>query len=571
MTLPVTIIPSQTDAKSPVDDDLMDGIRQDLNDLDARFLSVKTFDYEFKVNGPLYFLTPSYGIYKRLDGAMVAAAQTFSRARLYAEIPGTSGTLTADVRKYRRTQTPITSIAKQYSQAINSIAQIAPAIATQSISRATSQISTQSITRWKPAINISSIILLGSNLVRYNLASAVDSDWKVGDSITVASATTGANNGNFTIARINDDDANNIVLTNASGVAQTSAAGTLALNAWSYNFTNPVSSQFVAGENATFASHTSGGNNGTFAIYATNQTGNNIIVKNVNGVAQASTPGTVDVNRWAYTYASAVPSDFVVGETAQLSTHTSGANNGALLIVGVNVSGNNLILRNDAGVAQGAAAGNANTYRWVYALPVDPTSSFTVGQNTVISGTTSGANSGTFSVKQINRLGTNNIVIFNVSGVTQAGAAGTLAHERTIISFASDQSSIYTTSSNIEIYTAIAAGNNGYFDVVEVNRGGGSTFNVCVVNPSGVAQASPAGRIEIESKSILSSYLTILYPDNATNNNSNNNKYLNYTSTSSLNANAVISAADVTNGVVIALDLRTIPSGNISDVVLQLI
>ncbi len=571
MALPVIISPSQVDAKSPVDDDLMDGIRVDLNDLDSRFAGVKTFPYEFKVNGPLAFLVPSYGIYKRLDGALVPTAQTLTFARMYCEVPGVSGNLIADVRKYRKTNTAITAISKQFSSSINSITQIAPALATQSISRATAQIATQSISRWKSTINISSIILLGNNLVRYNLAAALDSDWKQGDSITFASASSGVNNGNFTIVRVNDDELNNIVVTNASGVAQTGAAGNVALNAWAYNFTNPVNAQFVAGESATFAAHTSGGNNGTFTIYALNAGGNNIIVKNVNGVAQASAVGTTDVNRWAYTYSASVASDFAVGEFARMAGHSTGANNGDFRITGVNVSGNNIVVFNAAGVVQGAAAGTANTTRWIYALASDPTSQYSLAQRAVISGATNPANNGTFSVVQINRLGTNNLVVVNTAGVTQAGAAGTLDHERTIISFSSDQSAIYTTESNIEIGgTLPSAGNLGQFDVVEVNRGGGANYNVVVNNASSVAQASPAGRVLIESKSILTSFLTLNFPAVSTE-NTNNNSFLQAVSTSSLNANAVISAGDVSNGVLLSLDIRSIPSGPIADVVVQIV
>ena len=287
MALPFPIAPSQTDAQSPVDDNLMDSIRLDLGYLDTAITSVQSFDYQFKMNGPLSALTPAFGMYKRLDGALVVKEQTLQVVRLYAEIPGTTGTLEIDLRKYRATNTPITSIAKQYSQSINSISQIAPAIATQSISRVTSQINTQSITFFKPTININSITNIGSNLSRINLASAVDSAYSAGDVITVAGATNAANNGQFLISRINDDGLNNLVVLNGAAVDQNSAAGTIQLVAFSYNFTNPVSTQFVAGEAAVFAGHTTGGNNGTLNIFAINQLGNNIIVKNNTGATQA--------------------------------------------------------------------------------------------------------------------------------------------------------------------------------------------------------------------------------------------------------------------------------------------
>jgi hypothetical protein len=254
-----------------------------------------------------------------------------------------------------------------------------------------------------------------------------------------------------------------------------------------------------------------------------------------------------------------------------MASHTSGSNNGDFVIVAVNSGGNNIVVINNSGVAQGAAAGNANTLRWVYALPTDPSSQFTVGQNCVTSGTTSGANSGTFAVVQINRLSTNNIVIFNASGVAQVGAAGTLAHERTIISFGSDQSAIYTTASNIEVIGTTSTANQGYFNVLEVNRGGGSNYNVVVINTASVAQANPVGRISIESKSIFATRPTLVYPSDSFS-NTYNNGFLRFVTASgaAFNSEATISAADVTNGVVLGFDIVRIPSGAIADIVVQI-
>jgi hypothetical protein len=571
MALPYPIASTQTDAKSPVDDNLMDSIRLDLDYLDTSIVGVQSFDYQFKMNGPLSALTPAFGIYKRLDGAMVVKQQTLQFVRLYAEIPGTTGTLEIDLRKYRKTNTAITGIQKQYSASINSIAQVAPGLATQSISRVTPQIATQSISLFRPAINIASITPIGSNLSRINLSASLDSNWANGNSITVAGATAGANNGAFTIVRINDDGLNNIVVTNASAVEQTSASGTVQLNAWSYNYSNPVSTEFVAGESVVMAGHSNAGNNGTFTIFAINQAGNNIIVKNASGVAQAGVAGTADVTRWVFSYASAVGSDFVVGERARMSGHTSGLNNGDFLITAVNQGGNNLVVSNPAGVAQGGIAGNANTTRWVYALPTDPSTQFVVGQSCVISGTTSGANSGTFEVKQINRLATNNIVVSNTSGVAQVGASGTLAHERTIISFASDQSAIYSTASNVEVTGTVSTANQGYFDVVEVNRGGGANYNVVVINRASVAQNNPVGRVAIESKSIFATRPTLVYPHDSYSNTYNNEQIRFVTASGgALNAEATITATDVANGILLGFDIVRIPTGAIADIVVQI-
>lgn len=567
MSLPYPIASSQTDAYSPVDDNLMDSIRLDLDFLDSSIVSIKSFDYEFKINGDLSLL-PEGASRKRLDGALVAAAQTFTRARLFLENPGISGTLEVDIRKYKTPNTVITALTRQYNQSISSIAQIAPALATQSISKFITQINTQSISRWQSTINISSIILLGSNLVRINLASAVSADWLVGDSVTIASATSGANNVTATIVRVNDDGANNIVITNASGVAQTGAAGNIGLNAWSYVYINPVStSGYVVGESVIFASHTTGANNGTFTIYAVNSGGNNIVIKNSSGAAQAGVAGTSDTSRWTYTYSSSVASDFVAGEKARMSSHSTAANNGDFTIVAVNSGGNNIVVSNTAGVAQAGVAGTADTTRWIYTLPTDPTSSFSVGQNFVASSTTSALNSGTFSVKQINRSSLNNLVVSNVNGVTQAGAAGTLVHSRMLISFSSDQSSVYTTASRVNIFGTVSYANNGEYTVLEVNRGGGANYNIVVDNTLGVEQASPSGRINYESRTIFVNRPSLTLATNTYNSTTREMQYV----TKTVAGGDFNSEATVTAGTMLMMEFVSIPIGSPSGVVLQLV
>ncbi len=559
----ISLLPSQVDAKSPVDDTLMGTIKDDLDDLDSRFSTVKTFDYEFKINGDLSIL-PIGKYRRRLDGGLVAAAGTFTRARLFLENPGVSGSLEIDIRKYNTTNVLIAALSRQYSAAINSVTQIAPALATQSISRFVAQINTQSISRWKSSINISSIILLGANLVRINLASALDADWLVGDSITIASASSGANNVTATLVRINDDGGNNIVITNASGVAQTAAAGTVSLNAWAYNYVNPVSTTgFVATESVIFATHSTGANNGTFTIYAVNSGGNNIIIKNSAGVAQAGVAGTADTSRWNYTYSASVAADFVVGESARMASHSTGANNGDFVIRAVNSGGNNIIVSNAAGVAQGGVAGTANTTRWIYALPTDPTSSFSVGQTFIASGTTSALNSGTFTVKQINRSAVNNLVISNVNGVTQAGAVGTLDHTRMLVSFTADQSSIYTTASRVNIVDTVSPLNLGEFTALEINRGGGANYNVVIENATGVVQASPCGRINFESRSIFNTKPILTLPTNILN---RTNRDLKYVTSTDFNSEATVTA-----GTILAMEFTQIPLGSPSDCVIQLI
>lgn len=498
----ISISSSQTAAKAPVDQTLMDDIRLDLDFLNTGVSASGVS--KFNVNGPLSVLRQSLPD-RRRDGAIQTAAKTFSSYGVYLEKPGTSGTLEIDVRKYRTPNTPIIGIDYQYSQAINSIALAGSALNTQSISKATPQVATQSISFWKATINVSSIIAIGGGFWRYNLAAAVDADWAAGDYVTFASCTTGANNGLFQIQRLGDDGGNNVIIYNGNGVAQTGAAGTAQLMAMAYTLIDPADANFNPGESALFASHTTAANNGTFAIYGINKGGNNIIVKNSAGVVQAGVAGTCDALRWTYTYGSAVTAtDYVVGETANMASHTTSGNNGNLSIVGVNVGGNNIVVYNVSGALQAGVAGTANTNRWVYALPTDPTSSFSAGQTFVAVSTASSANAGTFTVKQINRSAINNLVVYNTIGVSQVGAAGTLNHTRRVIKFSADQSAIYSTASRAELRNLADQSALAAYDVVEVNRGGGSNFNIVVDSNAVTTQASPCGRVAIESRSLFS-------------------------------------------------------------------
>lgn len=500
---------TQVDKKSPVDDILMTSIAEDLYYVKNNTSSAGGV-FEFKVNGSLSTISTLLP-FRRIDGAFVMSATTFSKYGVFLEIPGLSGTLEIDMRKYRAPDTPIIAIDYQYQQNINSITRAGTSTNTQSITAATPQVATQSIAFWKAAINISSIIYLGNNLWRYNLATAPDADWQAGDYILVASATSGGNNGTFQIVRTNDDGIPNIIISNSAGVAQTGSAGNILLQAMSYIITNPANAQFTIGEKARFASHTSGNNNGDFAIYQVNQGANNIIIKNQIGITQGGVAGTIDCLRWAYNFSSSAPADLVAGENGLFAAHTTSGNNGVLPIKAINLSGNNVIVYNTAGALQGGVAGTVDSNRWVYALPTDPATSFVVGNTFRAANTTTLANSGLFTVVQVDRSATNNLVIYNENGVTQAGAVGTLTHTRRLIKFSSDQSAIYSTASRIGM-RGVPDGfyNMGFeFTVLEVNRGGGANFNIVINNDSGSSQVSPAGEITIESRSIFSTRPTI--------------------------------------------------------------
>lgn len=507
MTLPtgaafIDIALEQVDKKSPVDDVLMTSVAEDLYFLRNGGGSSGVF--EFKVNGRLETIRNTLPV-RRIDGAFVMAALTLSSASQYIEYSGTAGVIETDLRKYRAVNIPITGIDPQYSAAISSITRAGAAGATQSIAQATAQINTQSISYWKTQRNVQSIVKLAGTKTRYNLDVAPDADYEVGDYITFAGCTAGANNGTFSIVEVNQDGLANVVVLNGSGVNQSGVAGTADLQAMSYNLAGPASTEFVADEKALFAAHTNANNNGLFTIYAVNSGANNLVVKNRLGVTQGGVAGTIDNRRWTYTLAAAASSDLVVGETALFASHTSANNDGTFPITSVNSGGNNITVYNVNGVAQGGVAGSVNSYRWIYALPTDPTSSFSVGQTFTVESATTFGNNGTFTVVQINRLAANNLVVHNESGATQAGAAGTLTHTRQLVKFSADQSAIFSTASRVALTNvSVTLYGTGEHDVLEVNRGGGANYNVVIDVPFGDSQASPCGRVTLESRSVFS-------------------------------------------------------------------
>lgn len=561
MALTYPIVPTQTAAKAPVDEQLMDDIRLNLEDLDSRVSTSGSSDYQFKANGYLNNITKL----NRVDGCVVSQSVTLQRCVAMLEYGGAGGTLTIDIKRVTKPDSKITQILRQFSSSINSIARAGSSINTQSVTRATAQVSTQSITQWKSNINISSIILVGNNKVRVNLASQPDSDWKVGDSVNVSSASNALNDGNFTILELNQDGGNNVVFTNASGVEQSGATGTLRLNAWSYNLTNPANAHFAAGESALLASHTEPGNNGTLPIYAINQGGNNIIIKNASGETQGTATGTIDTNRWIFAFSSAAPADYVVGEKALTASHTSGSNDGSFPIAAVNSGGNNVVLYNTAGVVQGGAAGNVNTKRWVVFFSSDPSAQVSTGYNVSIVGASNSLNNGDFEVKQVNRSTSDNVVIYNDAGVAQGGAGGSLVTKRALIKFASDQSATITTLSRITVFGSMRGLSDGDWSVLEVNRGGGSNYNAVVELPStSVEQVGAAGRVVFESKSVFDTLPSFVIPP----------KSSGFVGTHGLvTSNAVLNSSRkiIPSGTLLMADIISIPDGSPKNLTIHLI
>ncbi len=540
----VALTTAETDAKSPMDDALWLKVKENFDDLDSRVINAAAAPFQFIVGGRLQFISG----FKRSVAQMVTSEEfTPSRCRYGLKRSGSGGSMAFDIRKHTSPGSLITEIASQYSGATQSIARAGSALSTQSITRAATQIATQSITHAKAANNVQSIILLGTvhypgadagtdlpTLVQYNLASTIDSDTLVGDSIVFASCTTGANNGTFTIVEKNRGGGNNVVVTNASGVAQTGVAGNAQVKIMSYNFTNPVDTSFGAGYAHLFATHSTGANNGTLTIYAINQGGNNIWVKNSTGAVQAGVAGTVDTNFFAYNFsAPASATDYVVGESVNAASHTSGSSNGTgLIIIAVNSGGNNVVIHVSGGVTQGGVAGNIVTNRWIYSMPTDPSAQVSAGHHFFADNHTTAANNGYWEVKEVNRSAANNVVIYNTSGVAQAGVLGTIYSTRKLIKFASDLSATYNTNSYVELEGCVEYPHNSqwYYEpyrVLEVNRGGGANYNIVVdfyargiityqgdnssLYESGVEQASPAGYVKTEMKSIFNTSPTLAY------------------------------------------------------------
>lgn len=494
---------NEVDPKSPIDDTLMFKIKDNFDDLNGRLITAGNSPFFWEFLGPVYQLK---SIKRSVGYGLVNKEFTPTVCRFMVKQSGVSGSLRFDIRKHTAPITPITGIDHQFTAATSSIARQGSSLSTQSVTRTAAQINTQSITFAKAAVNISSIIGLGSNLWRYNLASNLDVDWAIGTPITFASATAGGNNLTTTIVDVGISGQPYVTISNASGVAQVGAAGTAQPKIMSYNFTNPVAADFVAGRTAQMTSHTDAANNGTQTIYKVNSGGNNIWVINSTGTVQAATPGTVDVNTWKFALtAPASTTDYIVGERALTASHTSGGNNNNLLIVAVNSGGNNVVLENSAGVAQGGAAGTVDTNRWKYNLPSDPTTQLSVADNVYMDGHTTPANNGFFVLKD---LSSTTIVVYNEVGVAQGGAAGNVYSGRKLVKFSSDQSANFTTDSYIEMQETVSglysmATGRAPFKVLQVNRGGGASYNVVIDNPSAPGQASPAGFVSVEMKSIF--------------------------------------------------------------------
>lgn len=540
----VVISPTQTDAKSPVDDLLMDTIREDLDYLLTAIAGSNAQPFDFRVDGNLMELAYSehsaqtvrrdsnaplggLSIAHRLDGTLIARTQTLTASKLYLERGARGGSLICDLRKYRQVNHGIQRIDPKFTDAMSGTAsRLLTGVPTQSVTRATPVINTQSIALWKPSLNVQSIyrIYPGDRAAyrQINLDSAPDSDWKIGDRITLSGTTT--EDGTYQIVEVNRDGGFNVViageLVGGPFSDQTTPAGTCDLLAWAYTYSNPVDSAFTVGDRVAMAGHTSGGNNFTGvsvsnpSIYAINQGGNNIIVKNQNGVAQAGAAGTASCLRWIYAYTAATDTvNFQVGKFANFSGHTSGNNNGTRLVLAIDVAGFNVTVFNASGVTQAGIAGSLNSCYFVLPTVADLSASVAVGDwlrfgsNTLL------------QIFDVNVLSGLNLVIYGGSTDYTANS-NNLEATKIVLKLDADYSTIYSSASRIEVVDTIGFSSvsiDGIFNVTEVNFGGGANYNVVIETNgfTGLLTSSmpyPAGRIITESRSVYSVKPRIDFP-----------------------------------------------------------
>ena len=509
MALSPDILVSDVDALSPIDETLMGAIRENLLSIDGRINgpgSSLAPVVQFKINGPLDAMLG--GRLKRADIALITSAQTLSQVLVYLDQPG-SGSLKIDLRKITTPRTPIVGIVPLIEASTLSVARAGAALSTTSITRTTGQISTTSITQLEPSLDVVSIVGLGDNIWQYNLSAVPGANWAVGDTVTFSGTNA---DGSFAILAINPYGSASVVVSNASGVAQDFADGSATLRAYAYNFANPVSTEFKAGESALFAAHTNVGNNGTLPIFAVNLIGNKIVVKNPNGATQPAAAGNVNVQRFSYNISSQAPAaDYLVGDTVFSQAHTTASNNGTFVITAVNSGGNNVQVYNAAGTTQAGAAGNIQTNQFVYAIGFSAAANVIVGDEVYFSGQTSSANQGQFAVRQVNRSGALNVVVHNSAGVPQASVAGIVRHTKKLVQFSADQSSLFAVGSLFEIEgssSQVYNSSNQYdlgHSVIEMNRGGGANYNLVIkVDGAAPPQLGQGGWVSVESRSIFS-------------------------------------------------------------------
>jgi len=234
MTLAVPIVYDQVDAESPIDEQLMDAVRIDLDDLDTRIALNAGSSVTFRVNGLLDKLSlatnPNNG--KGLDGAFITKERSISTVNVYTKLQGAGGSLEVDVRRIKQIDLSIQSIEDIFTGNIQSIAKGSADLNTQSIVRAEGTQNTQSTTYYKASESIKNVVAEGGfQRWRYNLTGTgnLDSEYSIGDYVNISGCTDPNNDGTFQIVKINQDNGRNFVIDNPVGIEQAAASGTMQL------------------------------------------------------------------------------------------------------------------------------------------------------------------------------------------------------------------------------------------------------------------------------------------------------------------------------------------------------
>jgi len=508
------ITDDQTKAKEPIDQDLMDAIRLNLERINGNAneaLAASGGNICFKINGRLGLLNlPSQG--QKLDGAFLTTTQEIRKAQVYLKEFGSTGTLSFDINRRKLLNLGIDRIQDLFTGSIQQVAKASSDLDTQGIERAIPSTFTQAVDYLLAPIGINSIINVTGTQFRINLdgTGLLDTDlYKVGDYVNLDQTDTANNEGNFQIVEVNRDNGYNLVLNMPAGSNQTIQAGNLILLASSYLLTSIAEPEaFEEGELIEMSGHTDPSNDGTFTIFKTNYGGNNIVVKKTTEViAQGAPAGEIKTNRYKYIFLGAVNEEaFAVGENVLMAGHVDSINNGTVEIKAVNFGGNNIIIYNPFATLQAIAQGTATSYRYAYLLNVDPTNSLEVGDSINVTGCSNAVNNGTFEIKVLNFNATDSFVVYNPAGVAQPLPAGTASKTEKVIVLYEDPSPFFLADqSSAEVLNTQGNANDGVFIVKDVNRQGVSTYNLVVEIAGGAAQTTPAGQVVTEISSIFTS------------------------------------------------------------------
>lgn len=517
--------PGQTDAEAPIDETLeKDNIQANLEDLATQIDSISGgggSSLQFKVNGNLTRLKSlidsdvKNGL--EMDGAFVTALRKFVRARLFIKKNGNTGQTKADVRRHVKVNHPIKSLMFKGQFLTQSIGIIGNPLATQSVSKRTPGSATQSINRTEANETISSIVNIGNDVFKIN-TTGIDlvANWKPG-AIVVISGANALNNGEFEIIERNYEGSPSVLVSIPGGIDETGIAATLNLNRFAYVFLAVADAiAYKIGENLIATGHTTGANNGTFVIDAVNEAANDLVIYNntAGATVQAGIAGDVNTERFVYTFLLAtLATDYIVGQTNNCTGHSNALNNGKFEIVELNETGNNLVVRNSVGVVQAGVAGTVNTNLWVYAVDSDPSLDVTVGDTLRFENHTSASNDLNAVVVELSRAAADNIIVFNESGVVQAGVAGDIFTELMVVEFFQDESASYIVDGPLgfisvaDIIGMPDAINNGKFTVEAINIDFAN--NIVFKNISGIEYVDPVGQIHTEIRSLFSTLPTI--------------------------------------------------------------